>query len=157
MMADQVPYLTRARKAAKLAKAGKTNVEIKVAMNLGYASEASRMVEIAHLDQSFEANRLTSDELQLLRIVAHAQRNGLERGETCSPKLKYCSAPFWPRSRPAYLAYKRLGTHRAGEDTNRPGTGLALLQPYNGYVRLTRAGWALVHALEALEGTNNGR
>lgn len=142
-----------ARKALALADKGKSNIEIKAALKLNYAQEAANFVLVGNIDRKQNEAKLTDLELALIKSVALAERRALERRETCSPKLKYCSPAlgFWPKSRAAYLAYKRLGTHRAGEDERRPGSGLGLLHPYAGYVRLTRAGWALVHALEAMQ------
>lgn len=145
-------YLETARKARSLRTKGKSNPEIKV--ELGYASSADveRAVHCARLDASFEERRLTAEELELLMIVASHERAAVASGDGCAPKLEYCRRWHWPASRSAYLAYKRLGSHRRGELPHKAGTGLALLDPYNGYVRLTRAGWALVHAVEALKG-----
>lgn len=143
-------YLDTARKALKLYRKGQSNPEIKVALGYSYSEDVVRAVNCARLAEEIEEPCLTADERAVLISVADAERRAIERGEACAPKLKYCSGGyFWPKSRVAYLAYKRLGKHRRGEDPNRPGTGLGLLHPYSGYVRLTRAGWALVHALEA--------
>lgn len=145
-------FLTSARRAFALHRKGKTPVEIKLALGLRLSAEATRYVHCGRLAHGFDEPRLTADEIALLFAVANAERDAVARGDTCAPKLKYCSGGlFWPKSRSAYLAYRRLGSHRRGEDERRPGTGLGLLHPYNGYVRLTRAGWALVHALDAVE------
>lgn len=145
-------FLDKARRALALYRKGKTAVEIKQALQLRYAVEAVRHVDCGMMAHKFDETRLSTDETALLIAVARAERAAVARGETCPPKLKYCSGGlFWPKSRSAYLAYRRLGSHRRGEDESRPGTGLGLLHPYNGYVRLTRAGWALVHALDAVE------
>lgn len=143
-------YLDTALKALKLHRKGQSNPEIKVALGYSYSEDVVRAVNCARLAEQFEEPRLTADELAVLFSVADAERCAIERGDGCSPKLKYCSGGyFWPKSRTSYLAYKRLGTHRRGEEPRSTGTGLGLLHPYNGYVRLTRAGWALVLALEA--------
>jgi len=151
-MTKPASFLQTARAALKLHRKGKTAVEIKLALKLAYAADAHRAVNVAFEEESFNEPRLTPDEIGLLLSVAAAQRAAVARGDACSPKLKYCGHWRWPKSRAAYLAYKRLGSHRRGEDEHKPGTGLELLHPYNGYVRLTRAGWALVHALEAQGG-----
>ncbi|MBX9661896.1 hypothetical protein [Novosphingobium sp.] len=146
-------YLAIAHEALKLSLKGKSNPEIKVALKFHFSADVVRAVQCARLDTGFNEPRLTDDETALILAVARAERAAVERGDACAPQLKYCSGGmFWPRSRSAYLAYKRLGTHRKGEDPTRPGTGLGLLHPYSGYVRLTRAGWALVHAIKAQEG-----
>ncbi|MGE4324194.1 MAG: hypothetical protein AB7E60_14355 [Sphingobium sp.] len=142
-------YLEMAAQALRLHRKGKTPVEIKVALALPYARDANTAVNIGEMAERFEEPRLTDQERDMLLSVAAYERDEIARGNTCAPKLKYAGSHMWPRSRAAYLAYKRLGSHRRGEDARRPGTGLALLNPYNGYVRLTRAGWALVHLLEA--------
>lgn len=142
-------YIDIARKAFALAKKGKSNIEIKVELGLPYSKDAAHAVEVGRIDASFEEPRLTPDEMTLIMRVAEAERRDVERGIVCSPKLKYCSGLFWARGKAERVARKRLGSHRYGEDERRPGTGLALLRPYHGgYVRLTRAGWAMVHALE---------
>lgn len=141
-------YLEMARRALKLHRQGKANSEIKLALGYGYSVEVARAVNCAALEERFDEPRLTDQEIALLKSVARAERSAIARGDGCAPQLKYCGGTFWPRSRSAYLAYKRLGSHRRGEDPHKPGSGLGLLNPYNGYVRLTRAGWALVHALE---------
>lgn len=142
-------YLDTARKALKLNRKGKSNPEIKIALGYSYSAEVARAVNCARLYEGFEEPALTIQEIELLTAVARAERAAASTGDGCSPQLKYCSGLFWPKSRSAYLAYRRLGSHRRGEDQSRPGTGLGLLHPYNGYVRLTRAGWSLVHAIEA--------
>ena len=142
-------YLDTARKALKLHRKGKSNPEIKVALGYSYSEDVVRAVSCARLYEGFEEPALTTQEIELLKAVARAERAAASSGDGRSPQLKYCSGLFWPKSRSAYLAYRRLGSHRRGEDQRRPGTGLGLLHPYNGYVRLTRAGWSLVHALEA--------
>ncbi|MCB2048537.1 MAG: hypothetical protein KDE32_09960 [Novosphingobium sp.] len=156
-MSTPTAYLETARKALKLSRKGKSAVEIKTALDLPYATHAHHAVAIATLEERFEEPRLTEDELKLLIQIAQNERNAIAHGDARSPKLKYAGHWTWPRGRAAYLAYKRLGTHRRGEDDRKPGTGLGLLYPYNGYVRLTRAGWALIHALEAVQGVNDGR
>lgn len=146
-------YLAIAHEARKLSLKGKSNPEIKVALKFAYSADVVRAVDCARLDAGFDEPRLSDDETALLLAVARAERAAVEKGQTRAPQLKYCrGGMFWPSSRSVYLAYKRLGTHRKGEDPYRPGTGLGLLHPYSGYVRLTRAGWALVHAIEAKEG-----
>lgn len=143
-------YLTTARKALKLHRKGKSNPEIKTELGYRYSAEVITAINAARLEETFEEPRITPDELAVLFSVADAERLAIERGDTCSPQLKCCRGGyFWPKSRTAYLAYKRLGSHRRGEDPRWPGTDLGLLHPYSGYVRLTRAGWALVLALEA--------
>lgn len=145
-------YLETAHRARALRIKGESNPEIKVA--LGYRSSAAVGIAVtcASLDASFEEPRLSPDELELLVIIGQTERLAVANGDGRAPKLKYCKRWNWPPSRPAYLAYKRLGTHRRGEDPRKPGTGLGLINPYNGYVRLTRAGWAFVHAIEAAKG-----
>ncbi|MBY0392149.1 MAG: hypothetical protein K2Q27_02660 [Novosphingobium sp.] len=143
-------YLAIAHEARKLSLKGKSNPEIKVALKFSYSTDVVRAVECARLDAGFDEPRLSDDETALILAVARAERSAVAKGDARAPQLKYCAGGyFWPRSRSAYLAYKRLGSHRKGEDLHRPGTGLGLLHPYSGYVRLTRAGWALVHAIEA--------
>ena len=146
-------YLATAAKALKFHRKGLSNPEIKVALEYHSSAQVVQAVNCARLEELFEEPRLTSDETLLLIAVARAERTAIARGEACAPKLKYCSgSPFWPKSRSAYLAYKRLGSHRRGENPNCHGSGLGLLHAYNGYVRLTRSGWALVHAIEQESG-----
>lgn len=145
-------YLDTAKKALKLHRKGRSNLEIKVELGYRYSEDVVRAVNCARLYEGFEEPALTVQEIELLKAVARAERAAVSKGEGCAPQLKYCSGLFWPKSRSAYLAYRRLGSHRRGEEQRRPGTGLGLLHPYNGYVRLTPAGWSLVHALEALGG-----
>lgn len=143
-------YLEDARKAVALADKGKTPIEIKIALGLRYSKDANALVNCGRTERTFVEPKLTKDEMTLILSIATSQRAGLERGDTCSPKLKYVGGMFWPRSRSETVARKRLGSHRRGEDESKRGTGLGLLYHYHGgYVQLTRAGWSLVHQMEA--------
>ncbi|MGE4324125.1 MAG: hypothetical protein AB7E60_14005 [Sphingobium sp.] len=145
-------FLDLAAQALRLHLNGKTAAEIKASLSLPSARDVHLAIDIGRLAERFEEPRLTDQEQELILSVAAYERDEIARGNTCAPKLKYAGAHMWPRSRAAYLAYKRLGSHRRGENTRSPGTGLGLLHPYNGYVRLTKAGWAFVHALESKGG-----
>ena len=141
-------YLETARQALKLHRKGHTAVEIKQALKLGYAHEANRAVNVALAEETYLEAALSQDELTLLINIGRAQLRQLERGDTCRPKLKYCSGMFWARGKAERIARKRLDTERKGEDCI-SGTGLGLLCSYHGgYVFLTRAGWALFHTFE---------
>ncbi len=145
-------YLDTARQALKLHRKGKSNPEIKTELGYRYSDDVVYATNCARLYEGFEEAALTAQEIELLRAIANGERAAVAVGNSCAPKLKHFRRWNWPKSRAAYLAYKRLGKHRRGEDPSRPGTGLGLLHPYNGYVRLTPAGWALVHAIEAQGG-----
>lgn len=146
-------YLEKSRRAFTLHKKGKSNVEIKVELGLGYASDAEGMVAVGRIDAVHQEAALTSDELKLILSIAAAERSALEEGDSCSPKIKYCGGWRWSHGKADRVAKKRLNLFRKNEDKTKgswSATGLNLVDTYNGgYVRLTRAGWALVHALEA--------
>jgi hypothetical protein len=143
-------YLESARVALKLFRKGKDIQEIKVKLGERYAVDVRRKINVACMELDFEEPELTSDELALVMNVGRIQRIQLTRGETCSPKLKWCAAAFWPNGKAERIARKRLGKHRASEDPQKPGTGLGLLHHYHGgYVQLTPAGWSLFHAIDA--------
>lgn len=145
-------YIETAREALKLSRKGKEVAEIKVALGERYSKDVHHMINAARSEEEQAEPRLTPDELTLILSVARAERADVVRGQLCSPKLKYCGGMFWAKGKPERIARKRLGAHRKGEDETKRGTGLALLDPYGGgYVRLTRAGWALVHAVEAAQ------
>lgn len=146
-------YIEAARKALALHRRGKDIQEIKKAVGDRYAEDTKTKIAVANQEARLNSYQLTDDEFTLLNNIAEAERRALERGSTCSPKLKYCGLAFWPRTKATRLARKRLDTHRHGECTSQPGTGLGLLNAYHGgYVRLRPAGWALIHALEGKPG-----
>lgn len=136
-------YLESARAALAMDRKGKTVAEIKAKLGLRFADEVHNRLLVARKEESFREPNITFDELALIMNVGRMQLWQLEHGGTCNPKLKYCREPFWPRGKAERLARKRLASHRKGEDLSKHGTGFNLLHPYNGYVCLTPAGWAL--------------
>lgn len=148
-------YLQKAIEAAKLAGKGKTRIEVKDALGFRYARDAQVAINIGNGHNRVEELALTPDEIKLLLAVAKAERLALSHGDSCSPKLKHLALYPWGKSKVERLARKRLDLARKGEE-NLPQwqwSGLGLLNAYHGgYVCLRRAGWALVHALEAKGG-----
>lgn len=148
-------YLSQALKACKLAKQGKTHLEVKDALGFRHAKDAQRAINVGQRHEACEERALTGDEIKLLLAVAKAERRELESGNTCSPKLKYLPTWPWTRSKTERVAKKRLDLARKGEEDLAAWqwTGLGLLEAYHGgYVRLRPAGWALVHTIEAQVG-----
>ena len=142
-------YLQSARDALKHHRKSKSTQEIKAKLGLRYAEEVHRRVNVAQREETYLEARLTPDELTLIMNVGRAQLRQLEHGDICSPKLKYCGGLFWPRGKAERIARKRLNDDRKGDEVGL-ATGLGLLCAYHGgYVILTRAGWALFHAIEA--------
>jgi len=136
-------YLQSARAALAMDRKGKTVAEIKANLGLRYAHEVHNRLLVARKEETFHEPNITVDELALIMGIGKAQLRQLDHGETCNPKLKYCGGRFWLRGKAERIARKRLARHRKGEDPNGRGTGFNLLHPYNGYVCLTPAGWAL--------------
>lgn len=148
-------YLAKAIEAAKLAKKGKTHIEVKEALGYRYAKDAQQAINVGKRHAAIEERALTADEIKVLLAVAKAQRAALTHGDTCFPKLKHLALWPWPQSKVERIARKRLDLARKGEEELDTWlwTGLGLLDAYHGgYVRLRPAGWALVHALEAQGG-----
>lgn len=142
-------YIDSAREALKLSRKGLSVADIKAKIGERYSEQVRHKIRAALQEERQNAARLSADEMVLILSVARTARLAVEAGDLCSPKLKYCGGMFWPRGKSERIARKRLGAHRKGEDPTNPGTGLGLLDPYHGgYVRLTRAGWALAYALE---------
>lgn len=144
-------YLAKAIEAHKLAKKGKTHIEVKSTLGFNYAKDALHAIAVGRRLETYEERALTAEEIKVLLAVARSERRALERGELASPKLKYL--PVWPmsRSKTERIAKKRLDLARKGEEDLPPHqwTGLGLLEAYHGgYVRLRPAGWAVVHILE---------
>lgn len=138
-------YLHSSREALKLQSKGKSTQEIKAKLGLRYAQEVHSRIAVAKREEDFLEPKLTHDELDLIIHVGRAQLRQLERGEICSPKLKYCSPPFWRVGKSKRVAQKRIHLSRSDGTT-----GIGLLCAYHGgYVYLTPAGWALFHAIEA--------
>lgn len=143
-------YLESAREALRLHRKGLSVSDIKTAIGERYAVDVRRKINVGTMEEDLAEPALSSEELSLILNIGRAERRALECGDTCSPKLKHCAGMFWPQGKAERIARKRLGTHRRGEDETAKGTGLRLLTPYHGgYVRLSRTGWALVHAIEA--------
>lgn len=145
-------WIETARQALAMFRKGLTPVEIKVKLDQRYSLDVRKMIVAADDEERFLGFALTKDEVTLIRNVGKAQLSAIQRGDTCSPKLKYCGQMFWAKGKAERIARKRLDKHRKGEDPSKcPGTGLGLLNAYNGYVCLRPAGWSLWHALEAAE------
>lgn len=142
-------YMETARMALALYRKGKTAIEIRKALGFPYAKSANHAVNVAIREEKYRESRLSPDELELIINVGRAELRLIERGDTCGPKLKYCGGWRWPKGKAERIARRRLNAERKGEDS-RSATGLRLLYSYHGgYVFLTRAGWALFHAIEA--------
>lgn len=142
-------WLETARLALAHFRKGMDVRDIKVKLGLRYSLDVRTMINAAESEERYLDFALTEDEITLIRRVGKAQLAALERGQTCAPKLKYCGGFMWRKGKPERVARKRLDKHRKGEDPAKcPGTGLALLHAYNGYVVLRPAGWALWHTLE---------
>lgn len=143
--------LAKAIQAYTIAQKGMTHLEVKDALGYRYAKDAQYDIALGRMHAEQQERVLTPDEIKLLLAVATAERQALERGDTCSPKLRYLPLWPWSQSKIERLARKRLDLARKGEETlpQWQWTGLGLLDAYHGgYVRLRPAGWALVHALE---------
>lgn len=144
-----------AAEALKLSRKGMKGKAIAEAMKRDGVGtrEANHLAAIGRAWAAIDADALTPSELLLIRCLAAIEREDLISGDIASTKGKWVSrrarkADGWA----AATVRKRLGSHRAGEDEYRRGSGLNFVTASrNGHIWLTQAGWALVHAIEATE------
>ena len=143
--------LETAAKALKLHQQGKSNPEIKNALGLAYSTDAIRIIEVGRRQHRIEDCRLTDRELAVLKAIARSERERQDRGDVTAFKGKYLGGFGWKIGEMLRIVRKRLGHARKGEE-NLPSyqlTGLGLVDHWHGGgCCLTRAGWALIHAIE---------
>lgn len=148
--------LENAAKALKLHRKGKSNPEVKKALGLEYSTDAIRMIEVGRRQERINDCRLTERELTVIMSLAEVERKRLARGDVSAFNGKWLGGFGWKAGEALRLMRKRLGLARKGEERqlerghlhNCTGLGL-ILHWHGGGCHLTRAGWALVHALEA--------
>lgn len=147
-------YLATALKAAALAKKGKSRFEVRDELDFRYVGEADTAIRTGKRFERISGYVLTPDEIRLLLALARAEREKLQVGDLSSCKLKHITPWPWPRTKCERIARKRLDIAAKGEETLPPAfgrTGLGLVEVYHGgYIRMRPAGWAMVHALEAM-------
>ena len=149
-------YLKMAREAAKLAKKGLTNPQIRARLGLPYSKDVVRAVQIAHRQARIDDCMLTKRELETIMALARTERSANLRGDNSAFNGKWLGGAGYRAGQCLQIIRKRLGHARKGEpcesyyDLQWRCTGIGLVNHWHGGgVKLTRAGWALVHALEA--------
>lgn len=144
--------LDTAAKALKLHRQGKSNPEIKKALGLAYSTDAIRMIEVGKRQHRIEDYALTNGELAVIKALARSERARQGNGDVSAFNGKWLGGFGWKVGAMLRIVRKRLGRTRKGEEDLQlhEMTGLGLIDHWHGGgCRLTRAGWALVHALEA--------
>ena len=143
--------LGTAAKALKLHQQGKSNPEVKKALGLAYSTDALRMIEIGRRQHRIEDCKLTDRELTVLKTLARSERARQAKGDVSAFNGKYLGGCGWKFGAMLRIVRKRLGHARKGEENLPPYqlTGLGLVDHWHGGgCCLTRAGWALIHAIE---------
>jgi hypothetical protein len=141
--------------AFNLHSQGKSNPEVKVALGLSDSKEAVRLIEVGRRQARIEDCRLTDRELAVILALAASERHRQAAGDVSAFNGKWLGGFGWRVGGMLYVMRKRLGLARKGEKAPPEGplylcTGLGLVDSWHGGgCRLTRAGWALVHAIEA--------
>lgn len=147
-------YLTMARKAAKLHKQGLSNPAIKVKLGLQYSKDVVRAIEVARRQARIDDCILTPNEIATIMALARTERRANLCGDISAFKGKWLGGAGYRVGQCLRIIRKRLGHARNGPvvaSVPWSHTGLGLVHDWGGgYVKLTRAGWALVHALEAM-------
>ncbi|MBA4766097.1 MAG: hypothetical protein H2049_00495 [Porphyrobacter sp.] len=153
-MSQHGQYLDTALEAAAMVNKGKTRFEVKDALGLRYVGEADTLIRTGKRHIRTAGYALTPDEMTLLHALARAERAKTEVGDLSTCKLKHVTPWLWSRSKCERIARKRLDLHATGVEELTPlreFKGLGLIEVYHGgYIRMRPAGWALIHALEAM-------
>jgi len=139
------------RMAFKLHRQGKSNWEVKKVLGLANSIEACRMIEVGKRQHRIEDSRLTDRELAVIRALARSERARQGNGDISAFNGKWLGGMGWKVGAMLRIIRKRLGRARKGEEDLQlhEMTGLGLIDHWHGGgIRLTRAGWALVHAIE---------
>jgi len=142
-----------AYQADKLARSGLRGKELGVRLKVT-TPEANRLAAVGAAERQRQSARLTPPELALLKALVAEHVDLLKHGETRSPKTPDVS---WRAGKSAgwaaTTAQKRLFDEKWDDSVRMYVEGFGFVHVAgNGYMWLTRAGWALVHAMGLTDG-----
>jgi len=136
--------------ARKAKRTGLTGHELGRKLGVSHG-EANTLADVGRKLARIDGYALTAGEILVMKIIPAATREGLSNGATKSPESR-CVSTKAGKSRGwcAATVGKRLFVSRHNRVTGRAERGLGFVElAGNGYVWLTPAGWAVIHAMES--------